>query len=101
MRRGSSLRLSGWPTVPGILASLHLLRSVLDRGDNVLIPGTAAEIARDPVPDLGFGWLGIMREQRAGREHHARRAESALQPVLFPESLLHGMQPSGWRHALD
>ena len=55
----------------------------------------------ETVADLGVGGLGILREQVARGEDHARRAEAALQPVLLPERVLQRMELAVLREALD
>ena len=43
-----------------------------------------------------------VRGQERGRgQHHPRRAEAALEPVLLVEALLHRAEPAGGREALD
>src|SRR6185436_1660042 len=67
---------------------LPLPRGRLNRVDDVLVAGAAAEVAGDALADLGFGRLRIVVEQVGGRHDHAGRAIAALQTVLFPEAFL-------------
>src|SRR5207344_3108617 len=48
-----------------------------------------------------LGGLGVVLEQRRRRHDHARRAEAALQAVLFPESLLQRVELAVGREAFD
>src|SRR6478672_3820151 len=105
MRRGSSRRLTRVPTSLGISAVVIALTpalrgrhgfaallsgGVLNRIDNVLVAGAAAEVAVQRMPDLGFCWIGIVGEQSLRCHEHSRRAVAALQAMLLPESLLDG-----------
>src|SRR6266550_8605302 len=69
----------------------HYLRRRLDRLDDVVVAGTAAEVALEPHADLLLGRVGVALEQLLGRHDHARRAEPALETMLVPEGLLQGM----------
>ncbi len=65
----------------------------IDRLDDVVVAGAAAEIALQPVPDLVLRHaLRVHVHQVDRAHHHARRAEAALQRVVLAEHLLHGMQ---------
>src|SRR5690348_6355386 len=107
MRRGSSLRFMGLPMnfdAVAMIASavevgsllvlrrLHFTSRVFDSRDDVLIAGAAAEISGNRIADFLFAWAGIFAKERGGGQDHARRAIAALQAVLLPESLLHGMK---------
>src|SRR5688572_16699182 len=72
-----------------------------DRFHDEVIAGAPAQVPRDRLPDLGVGGPGVFLEQRLGYEHHARRAEPALQTVVIPERLLHGVQRVAVGDALD
>jgi hypothetical protein len=67
----------------------------------VLIAGAAAEVPRDPVPDLTLGRLWVVVQQVDRGHDHARRAEAALQAVLLPEALLHRVELVVLGEALD
>src|SRR6185369_7713213 len=90
-KRGSSLRLTEWPMPPisgdvfgAILcASLaHFLSSVLICLHDVDVAGAAAEISRNRVTDLVVRRSAVRFQKRVSSHQHARRAISALQPVL-------------------
>src|SRR5271156_5363455 len=101
MNRRSSLRLMGWPMPPisGDVRQLpifapfvHLAGGKLHRLDDVLVSRTAAQVAGDSPTNLFLRGIWILRQQCVGGHQHARGTESALQTVLFLESLLQGMQ---------
>src|SRR5712691_989908 len=71
------------------------------RFDDVLVAGAAAQVAGKRPAHVFLGGVGILREQRLGGHHHARRAEPALQPVLLLEALLQRVQLAGGGQALD
>src|SRR4051812_21059958 len=94
MKRASSLRLSR-PKPIGRCVSIAtsdllplLLRGPAGGGDDVLVAGAATDAAGDRRADLVVGGVGVRVEQRADRQHHARRAEAALQRVQLVEALL-------------
>src|SRR5690242_19369685 len=106
MKRGSSLRLTLWPSPctsvaivcplrPGGdarrlrgLGHLELTRRVLHGLDDVDVAGAAAEVARDGLTNLRLARVGGAPQERLARHQHAGRAEAALQPVLLHEALL-------------
>ena len=53
------------------------------------------------ISDLLVGRVRVAVEQRAGGEHHARRAEPALEAVLLDEALLDGVERAVALEALD
>src|SRR5215472_17204847 len=55
---------------------------------NVLVPGAAAEVAFEPVANLVFAGRRVTIENLLRSHNHSRRAESALQSMLVPESFL-------------
>src|SRR5215204_1114765 len=63
-----------------------------NRLHDALIPGAAAEVARDGLPDLLLARLARLHEEIEGRQHKARGTKAALQTVLVPEGLLDRMQ---------
>src|SRR6266511_5406194 len=106
MKRGSSRRLMLEPSsfAVAMLAPLparHLLGGVLDGLDDVVIAGAAAEIALQPVPDLGLRGPRVALEELRGRHDHTGGAEAALEPVHVPEAFLEGMQLAVAGHSLD
>src|SRR5258708_14206184 len=102
MKRGSSRRLREQP-MPSSLARRSALESglmraslgggggcaaklagcVLNSLDDVLIPGTAAQVARHPVANLLVGGRGVFFEQSIGARNHSGCTEAALQTVLL------------------
>src|SRR5215467_10143549 len=109
MNRLSSTRLRLAPKPPILISSLasvtmslpscstarlgpQLLRGPQHGLDDVLVAGATAEVARQRPPHLVLGRVGVFVEERLGREHHAGRAEAALQAVLVLEPLLDRMQ---------
>src|SRR3972149_10205846 len=70
----------------------HLAGCVLDSSDGRLVAGAAAEVALQAVPDLLVAWVRMPLEDLQPRQHHPRRAEAALQPMLLPEALLDGVE---------
>src|SRR5438093_7645037 len=106
MKRGSSRRLMLEPISFAVAMALplsrrHLLGSPLDGLDDVVVAGAAAEVAFQPVADLGLRRPRRALEELGGRHDHARSAEPALQAVLFPEAFLDRMQLAVLGHALD
>src|SRR5258708_36197677 len=100
MKRGSSLRRIEWPMpqTSAVVLSVMMLVSlcggraplgggVLHRLDDVHVARAAAEGAGDRLPDLELAGIGVAREQRVARDHHARRAAAALQALLLPQPL--------------
>src|SRR5688572_23991830 len=65
-----------------------VLRSILHSPHDVVIAGAAAEVAFEPVPDLGFARLRVVLEQLDRGHDHAGRAEATLQTMHLPEALL-------------
>src|SRR4051794_6434924 len=108
MKRGSSLRFIEWPMpqmaaeVRGSMAYLLFRRRVggglqlggrvLHGFDDVDVAGAPAEVAGDRLADLPFAGIRIACQQGRAGEHHARRAEAALQAVLLPETFLNGVE---------
>src|SRR6266550_5365564 len=86
---------------PGRIARPQLARGLLDRLDDVHVAGAAAEIAADPVSDLGLSGLLVLVEQPGGLHYHPRRAEAALETVLVPEGLLERLEGRPVGHPLD
>src|SRR5688500_7819558 len=71
---------------------MHSLRGFFDRLEDLLIPGAAAEIARDRFPNPFSGRSGFPFEQRLGRHEDPRGAIAALRGPKIRESGLKGMQ---------
>src|ERR1700733_16229864 len=103
MKRSSSTRLRLEPRPPILISSsaldsavvvttLSLRPELLGRPehgfDDVLVAGAAAQVAGQRPPHVFLRRARGAVEQGLGGQHHARRAEPALQPVLLPEPLL-------------
>src|SRR6476661_3541071 len=116
MKRGSSTRLMLAPRTSGtasvVISASPALRGdgragpdglgrVADRRDDVLVAGTAAEVALDGMPDLVVGRIRVVLEQVDRGHDHAGGAEPALEAVLLPERGLHGVQRVAVGEALD
>src|SRR5215471_5313569 len=74
---------------------LQSLRRVEGSGDDALIAGAAAKIARDRDAHLLLGWIGIVAQEFGERDQHSGRAEAALQAVIVAERLLQGIELVG------
>src|SRR5579864_1126468 len=118
MNRRSSLRLIECPIPPisgDVLASIlnssrslslncrcaHFLGRVLDGFHDVLVAGATTEVPRNSPANIFLGRMRFFFEQGTSRHDHAGRAEPALEPVLFFESLLQRMQRAGVTNPLD
>src|SRR5262249_27927603 len=81
---------------------LQPLRRVEGGDDDVLVTGTAAEIAGNGDAHLLLGRIWIVAQELDQRRQHAGRAEAALQAVVLVKRLLERMQLlSRGRDALD
>lgn len=95
-----------WDLKPGTvsmyrLARPHLLCCILNRLHNIVIPRATAEVSFQRMPDRFFRGLRVVLQQ-IGRHHdHARRTETALQPVAFVKTFLQRMQFAVVRQAFD
>src|SRR5258708_6595720 len=95
--RGSSLRFIEWPRplTSGIFTSRfgrHGVGRHLHGLDDVDVAGAAAQVARDAPADLVLARVRVVLEQGDRAEHHAWRAEPALQAVLVDKGGLHRVQ---------
>src|SRR5882672_1066445 len=104
MKRSSSTRLRLEPSPPILISSSardsvgvvvtalslrpELLCSPEHRLHDVLVAGAPAQVAGKPPPHVFLCRVGVAVEQGLGGQHHARRAEAALQAVLLLEPLL-------------
>src|SRR5262249_16698396 len=62
------------------------------RLDDILIPGTAAQIGREHVDQVHIADVGLAFEHADDQHEETRRAEAALQPVMVHEGALERMQ---------
>src|SRR3954471_16202431 len=87
---GSSMRLTDEPMFLEPMSALptQAPRRAQRRVDDGGIAGAAAEVAGNRIAHLLFGRVGRLAQESGQRGQHARRAEPALQAVLFPERLL-------------
>src|ERR1051326_2237553 len=82
----SSMRLTDRPIWP--IASFwtpHFGGRGQDRFEDVLVPGAAAQIGRQRLPQLGFADIQVLFEDTDRQHQKAGGAEAALQPVIVPE----------------
>src|SRR3989338_1114199 len=79
----------------------HLPRCRLDGLNDVMIACAPTDCARDTLPDFSVRWSRVLPKDLQGSEKHPRGAESALQRVVLPKSLLKGVQLSLFRKPLD
>src|ERR1700742_3048087 len=108
MKRSSSTRLRLAPSPPILISSSADISGLPELGgcpedgfDDVLVAGAAAQVAGQRPAHVLLGRVGVLVEERLGGQHHARRAEAALQTVLLPEALLQRVQLAGTSQALD
>src|SRR5262249_40202515 len=66
--------------------------SVHDGVDDGLIARAPAEVARDRLARLVPGRRRVVAQELVDAQEHPRCAEPALQTVLLPERLLHGVE---------
>lgn len=74
---------------------------MLDRSDDVVVPGATAQVALDAVADLVLTRVVVVLEERNGAHDHARSAEAALESVTLPESDLYGVEFVPIRYTFD
>ena len=80
---------------------LSRARRGFHRVHDVLVPGAAAQVAVQAVPDLLLAGVGVAVQDLLGGHDHARRAEAALQAVLIPEGFLDLVQLAVGGHPFD
>ena len=68
-----------------------LLRRTVHGFEDLPVPGAAADVAGQRLADLGVGRLGVVAQERGGRDDEARRAEAALHRAGVDERALHRM----------
>src|SRR4030095_3560217 len=81
--------------------SMDFLRRVLHGLHDVLVPGAAAQIARDRLADLLLARALAALEERAAGHEHPGGAEAALQRVLLGEAFLDRMELAALLQAFD
>ena len=86
-----------------VVASGRLLprRPRLDRLHDVHVPGAPADVAADRGANLVVVGRWVLLDQAFADEHHAGRAEAALQAVVLLERRLHRVEPCRGEQALD
>src|SRR3990167_8947745 len=116
MKRKSSLRRTGWPMPSPDAASdigfpppvkfpvppsAHLPRCGEDRLHDVVVAGTAANVAFKLVAHRLFVEIRLAADHVHRGHDHARRAETALKTMMLAEGGLHRVQLAVLRQALD
>src|SRR5260221_78480 len=93
--RGSSTRLTGAPMFLGrviaesaIAQPFTLAGDGADSRDDILVTGTAAEVARQTVADLDIARERVFPQEIERGHQHAGGAKPALQGVVVAERLL-------------
>src|SRR5262245_14407417 len=84
-----------WSAPPHVRGRSH------HRLDDLVVPGAAAEITREPVAHLRLVRVGIPLEQRFRGHEDARRADAALQCGNLEELLLQRVEGLAFGHPLD
>src|SRR5215217_350009 len=72
-----------------------------DRGQHLLVPRAAAEVAGQGLPDLRVGGGGVAGEEVVGGDDQAGGAEAALDGAGFDERLLYRVEGVVGGQALD
>src|SRR5258706_1253823 len=99
--RGSSSRWTAAPISFGRSSSTMGVDQLADRAHDVLVAGTAAQIARQAIADLVVGRARTLAQQVDHGHQHAGRAKPALQRVVLAECGLHRMQRLDRAQPLD
>src|SRR5215212_5740837 len=88
-----------WPFQPTLVLivgmmvpSAQVLGGHLDRREDVVVGPAAADVAAEPLLDLGQRRLLVLVQERLAGHHHARGAEAALEGVALHERRLDGVQ---------
>jgi hypothetical protein len=79
----------------------HFTGRVLNSFDNILISGTAAEIAGNPPPNFLFCGMRIPFEKGLSGQNHSRGAKSALKPMFLPKAFLQRVKLSMISYPFD
>jgi hypothetical protein len=81
---------------------MYLRRQRFNCAHDVVVAGTAADVTGEVVTDFTLRRIRVSLEQLADAHDHTRRAEAALQCVVFVESRLNRMQyPTARRETFD
>src|SRR5262249_33939046 len=67
----------------------------------LVVSGAPAEVAGQPVADLGLGRVELPLEQGVAGHEESRRADAALEGGVLEEALLQGMERLALGQALD
>src|SRR5690242_2246201 len=78
---------------------VHPPSALLDRLDDLLVAGAAAQVPGDGLLDALARGLRLARKERLCREQDARRAVAALRGAEIGECRLQGVELSAERHA--
>ena len=74
---------------------------LLNRADDFVVAGAAAEIARQIEANLLLAGIGILPQQRRRRHDESRRADAALQGGRLQECVLDRIQTINRGNAFD
>src|SRR4051812_45255023 len=77
-----------WSSARTVIVSGQRDRRELDRLEDSLVPGAAAEVPRQSFAHLVLQGTRVVAQQRRDRHDEARCAETALQTVCIPECRL-------------
>jgi hypothetical protein len=72
-----------------------------NRANDVVVSGATTDVTGQVVANFAFGRIRMLLKQLADAHNHSRRAEAALQCVVFLKGRLNRMQPIRWREALN
>src|SRR5215211_1346804 len=100
-RRGSRRRTRRSPRSLCPSSRLQPRRCQVDRVEDLLVAGAAAEVARQGLPYLSIGRVRVAAQQVVRRHDQAWRAEPALHAPRLDERLLHRVQILAFGYPLD
>src|SRR5262249_50961167 len=100
-RRTRATARSRFPSSLGPPSRPEPLGGVHDGVDDGLVAGAAAEVARDRLARFLPRRRRGLAQDLVGAEQHPGRAEPALEALLLPECLLHGVELAVPGEALD
>src|SRR5262249_4546163 len=90
-----------WVRVSAMSARPHFRGSVHHRFDDLVVAGAPAQVAGQPVSDLGLARVGLALEERLGGHDEPRRADAALERGVLEEHLLDRVERLAPGRALD